>query len=559
MNELYRKLQDEATLRKSAMSGELADMTALAALYHGELPDEYQMYFPKGTPKHVVNYIRLAWDDLAQSIARQPDVQVDAMNSSSLALRKSQKLEHIVRGYYQNARPSDGIFLFQNAWNLVGLGRFVAVVVPDTKSNAPRLEPRDPRFALPGAKRRIGHIIDELEDIIFEHKVKRTEAVRQGLAAGRDADGTLLTSDVDIYEYIDDKRWAMVGPDGVKSSEHGLGMVPVVYAQTFAPNSGGISQFSEQISLMVAVSRIITQKIAYLDRMVYPVTWVKGAEGEIAIGPGVINKLSLEGEIGQLTPPAQLQVDRDLANLERYQRILNRNPEVRQGEVDGKGAYVGSKTLETLNDSVDNSVARFWDVMQSAYQKLAACAMAMDEVMFDGEKTISLVADGQREVVTYVPSEDIGGRREVRIAYGFGRGGGYQAFLETVQGFQAELLPKRRAVEAMPGGQDANRILRELELDKIDEVAFAGFLAAAQNNQLDMALWAKYRKEMENKGIAWHEAFAKYEEAFKKQAAEAAEQPIPETALTTAPPAPPGAEAMSEPLPGAPSPALLGV
>jgi len=555
MSKLYAQLRDTAEIRKAAMGNELEDMEKLAQVYEGELPPEYAEFFPKNTPRHEVNFIGLAWDDLAQTVARAPEVQVDPVNLSKGSIRKAAKLEKIVTSYFQSARPFDSAFLFQNAWNLVGLGKFVAIAVPDGTNNAPRLEARDPRNCFPGAKRRVGTYIDELSDLIFETRLRRAEAVALGLARGNDKDGEPLASDVTIYEYIDDKVWAQVGPDGQKVVQHGLGMIPGTYKSTFGPNKGGKSQFQEQISLMVAVSRIITQKIAYLDRVIYPITWVKGLTGELTLGPNAVATLSEHGEIGQLAPPATLQVDRDLSTLERYQRILNRNPEVRQGEVDGKGAYVGSKTLDTLNDSVDNSVARFWDAMQAGYQELAAIGLEMDEKLYGNvSKPLSVIVKGQRNVETYIPEKDINGRRAVRVAYGFGVGGSYQSFLENVQAWQAELKPKRMAIESMPGGNDAERIMRELDLDKIDNVAMEGFLAQAQGGALDMVLWAKFRTKMEEKGLSWHEAMIEYEEAFASQAQQAQQAPVPETALTQ----PPAAVAPQEALAGVPPSALLG-
>ena len=555
MSKLYAQLRDTAEIRKAAMGNELEDMEKLAQVYEGELPPEYAEFFPKNTPRHEVNFIGLAWDDLAQTVARAPEVQVDPVNLSKGSIRKAAKLEKIVTSYFQSARPFDSAFLFQNAWNLVGLGKFVAIAVPDGTNNAPRLEARDPRNCFPGAKRRVGTYIDELSDLIFETRLRRAEAVALGLARGNDKDGEPLASDVTIYEYIDDKVWAQVGPDGQKVVQHGLGMIPGTYKSTFGPNKGGKSQFQEQISLMVAVSRIITQKIAYLDRVIYPITWVKGLTGELNLGPNAVATLSEHGEIGQLAPPATLQVDRDLSTLERYQRILNRNPEVRQGEVDGKGAYVGSKTLDTLNDSVDNSVARFWDAMQAGYQELAAIGLEMDEKLYGNvSKPLSVIVKGQRNVETYIPEKDINGRRAVRVAYGFGVGGSYQSFLENVQAWQAELKPKRMAIESMPGGNDAERIMRELDLDKIDNVAMEGFLAQAQGGALDMVLWAKFRTKMEEKGLSWHEAMIEYEEAFASQAQQAQQAPVPETALTQ----PPAAVAPQEALAGVPPSALLG-
>ena len=559
MSEFFDTLHSTATIRKASFQNELDEMAEMASIYDGELPAEYDRFFPVGTPRHDVNFIGLAWDDLAQSVARAPEIQVDPIGSSDLNFRKAQKLEKIVAGYFQNARPYDSAFLFQNAWNLVGLGRAVSVVVPDTGNKVPRLEARDPRNCYPGAKRRIGTIIDELSDVIFEHQMPRDEAVRQGLAREKDANGQYLKSDVTVYEYIDDTFWVLASADAIKRSKHSLGYVPVVYMQTFSPNKTGKSQFKSQVSLMVAVSRIITQKIAYLDRIIYPITWVKGLESEITLGPNSVTTLSEHGSIGQLTPPAQLQVDRDLATLERYQRILNRNTEARQGEVNGKGAYVGAKTLETLNDSVDNSVARFWDSIQAGYQKLAAVGLQMDEQMFgEAQKSISVIMKGQRNTESYTAKKDIGGRRDIRVAYGFGVGGSYQAFLENVQAFQAELVPKRRAVESMPGNNDANKVLRELELDKMDAIAFQNYAAMAEQGGIDMGLWGRYRKKMEDKGLSWHEAFAEYEEAFKEQAAQAQQQEMPATAMTQPPPQQ-GPEGGQAPLPGIPPSALMGV
>lgn len=538
--------------RKKESNAFLQEMDKLANLYEGVLPPEYEQYFPQSVPKHVVNYIRLAWDDLAQSVARNPEIQAHPENSTNLALRKSQTLENIALGYIKAARPTDGLFLFQNAWNLVGLGAAVSVVVPCTESRSPRLEPRDPRTALPGAKRKIGPRIVDLNDIIFVHRMSREDAAREGWIAGNEGAG-----EVEVYEYIDAKNWVMAGPDKMVKAEHGLGMVPAVYMQTFSPNKGGISQFAEQVSLMVAVSRIISQKMAYIDRVIYPMLWVKGHEGELKIGPQVINKLSQDGEMGQLSPPVQLQVDRDIATLERFQRILNRNPEVRQGEADGKGAYVGAKTLESLNDAVQNDIGRYWDSIQSGYEKLLAAAFEMDEKLFDEEKTISVITKGQRNVVKYTPSKDIAGRREVSVQYGWGIGNSYQAFVEAVDAYKNGLLPKRYAVEAAPGRTDSNRMLRELELEQMDEIAFTTFVSQAQQGMIDMEAWVKYRTKMAEEGLSWHEAYEEYTAEVRRKEQAAAEQPLPGQALPQEAGGLP--VAAQEQLPGLPAPAMLGV
>lgn len=253
--------------------------------------------------------------------------------------------------------------------------------------------------------------------------------------------------------------------------------------------------------------------------------------------------------MGSIAPPAQLQVDRDLATIERFSRILNRNPEVRQGEVDGKGAYVGAKTLESLNDSVDTVVSRYWDTMGHGIQELIAAAMKMDEKFWPNEeKSVYGIVKGSRFRDKYVPKKDINGRYFVRIEYGFGRGG-YEGFLETVQAYQAGLSPKRAAIEQMPGISDVDAVLRTLEIEKMDEAGQVAFLTAASQGQLDTVIWAQLRKEMEMKGMPLHEAILKYEAELQAQASQAA-QSQDVTGMTAEAPMQEGGPAEAPPPPG---------
>jgi hypothetical protein len=519
-------------------TGEIAE---LAEIYEGEIPAEFRQYFPRSSPIHNVNTIRLAWDDLAGSVGRIPEFVSDPMDQTSTEQKRNAKLERIAQSYLRESYPSGKKFMFSMAWWLVGTGHAVAVLVPDDKEKRPRYEVRDPRHCYPSAKRKVGNDLVELKDIIFESELQYSEAHSQGLAPpmpkkwdrGR---GSAPGGLVKVFEYIDDKEWIVVSEFGmVKRTEHGMGEVPAIYATTFAPNKSGLSQFKDQITLMVAMSRIISQKIAFVDKLIYPVIWVKGHEELIKIGPNMVNKLSPQGAMGQISPPNTLQVDKDLATIERFSRKLNRNPEVRQGEVDGKGAYVGSKTLDTLNDSIDNVVARYWDDLQPKFQRLTAMAFKMDELYWpDVEKSVYGMSNGTRWFDRYVPAEDIDGRHYIRVEYGFG-GGGYEDFLVTVQSNQAGLATKRQAIERMPGVFDVDAVLRGLELEAMDAAGQAAFMAAAQAGELDQLVWAKLRKQMEKKGLPLHDAILKYQKAIQEAAA-AASQPDAGVSPMTAPP-----------------------
>jgi hypothetical protein len=534
----------------------------LASVYEGQLPAEFDKYFPQETPKHVVNLVRLAWDDLATSIGRLPEMRGEPLNQSNAEQKRVSKQEYVASSYLFHSEPNGKILMWQLAWWLLA-SRAVLLVVPDKVNKRPKITIRDPRTCYPGVKGMAAGQITELSDIMFKYELPAATMERMGLKAGTHQDqwgNTVQNEKGTVIEYIDDQNWIVASDGGtVIREEHGLGMVPGWVFQTFAPNKqSGIGQFDDQITFMVAISQLISMKLAHAERLVYPVTWVRGHEGTVKIGPHVLNKLGPTGDMGQLTPPTTMQVDRDISILESFSRVLNRNPEVRQGEVDSKGAYVSAKTLEQLSEAIDTVVGRHWDIISVGLQKIIEACFRMDQKMWGSvEKDLRLNVKGKNIVDTYVPNDDINGRWHINVDYGFGIGG-YQGFLQNVQAMDAKLLPKKRVIEEMPGVTDVDATLRAIELESMDEAGQAMFQQLAATGQLDMALWAKFRKEMAEKGTPLHEIIIKYEEELREQAQQAMEQGGAEAMTTPAPPAPEEAPAG----PGAPPPIppeLLGV
>jgi len=551
--ETYRELEKTVFDRKD--SAIIEEMDVLANIYEGVLPADMEKFFPKNTPKQIVNLTRLAWDDLATQIGRLPDLRADTVNNTDKEEATVALLERVGHNYLRNAEPSGKLLMWQLAWWLIGVGRAVVVVTPDTDKKMPVMGIRDPRTAFPGARRTVGNMIVELEDIIFEYDVNVGEMEAAGLKTkgvaefGQQKKGR-------VYEFIDDTYWIIASDGGtVIKTKHNMGVVPAWVYQTFAPNKeAGLSQFQDQITFMVAISRFMSQKLAMGDRLINPIIWTKGLEGEIEVGPQTIMKLGPQGEIGQLDPPTMLQVDRDIELLGRFARVLNRNPEVRQGEIAARGQYTSAKTLEQLSEAIDTVIGRIWDIVSVGTQNMLKACYTMDEKMWGGvKKPTSGIIKGQSFSEMYVPNKDIAGRNLINVDYGFGLGG-YQGFLQQVQAKEAGLNSKKRAVEQMPGISDVNDLLREIELEQMDESMLTAFRAQAEQGQLDVLIWSKLRNEMARKGKPLAEIIPQYEEELRAQAQQAVEQGGAE-ALTT----PPTAEAPPAPpqLPGVPPSALI--
>jgi hypothetical protein len=556
-SELYKLLDDAVSQRE--WETERKDLEEMCSLYEGELPARYRKFFPKNSPEMLVQVISLAHDDLATQAGRLPDLRGEPRNMTQKELKAVGLLEKIGFCYLRNSAPTGKKFMKQLAWWLQ-LGRAVAIVTPDFENAMPRFELRDPRTCYPGVAEMVNNTIVKLSDVIFKYELDIEEARMRELcppanpnAFGREED---TSQKIKVIEYIDSEKWCIVSEKGMShEAYHGLGMVPAQIFQSFTPNKkAGHNRFRDQVTLMVAISRLISAKMAFADRLIHPILWARGHEGALEIGPYTINKLGPQGELGQISPPTMLQVDQDIQLLNQFSRILNRNPEVRQGEIAAKGTYTSAKTLEQLADAIDTVVGADWDEIGPGMEYLFSCAFAMDVTLWPNvEKTISGDLNGKRFLDSYVPATDIGDRRNIRVDYGFGVGG-YQGFLMHLQAKDAGVMSRRRAMEAMPGISDVAEEERLMEVETLDEAAKQTLLAQAANGVMDLRMLALIKKEVAEKGTPILEAVEKLQEQMVQQAI--ASQGTEQAAMT----APlPEEQPPEEELPGIPRAVLAGV
>ena len=534
----YKLLKDQVERRRDA--AHIAETDMMCNLYEGELPPEYNKHFPKTAPKHVVQLVRDAWDDLAAQVGKLPDLRVDALKETDIEQKLVEKLERIGYLYFNHAEPSGRLLMRQLAWWLVGTGRACVYIRPDEDGQKPVLTIRDHRNVFPNM-RIVGNIPVEIYDVIFQYSIPRLEAIELELAPplGEEAGGPFGgdAMETEVLEFIDNNQHVVVSEHGMSSrTVHGLGVTPAWVFQNFNPNKAiGISLFKNQVSLMVAVSMLISLKLAAADRIVNPIYWARGWQGSVQLGPSILNKLGPQGEIGKIDPPRLDQTDRDIAQLTQFSNILNKHPEVRQGQVDGKGAYVSAKSLETLASALDTVVGDYWDGIAIGMKHLMGACYRMDEVQWgDVQKRISLNIKGYEVRDTYIPNKDIKGRYDIGINYGFGIGG-YQGFLQNLQANQSKMKSRKSAMMEMPGVTDVPKEVRQMQLEDLDDAQMALLQSQAVGGVLDGVQLAKIRKEVADKGVTLGEAILKMEEQLQEQAQAAAESEG-ETASLTAPP-----------------------
>ena len=533
----YKLLKDQVERRRDA--AHIAETDMMCNLYEGELPPEYNKHFPKTAPKHVVQLVRDAWDDLAAQVGKLPDLRVDALKETDIEQKLVEKLERIGYKYFKDAEPSGRLLMRQLAWWLVGTGRACVYIRPDEEGQKPVLTIQDHRNVFPNM-RIVGNIPVEIYDIIFQYSIPRLEAIEMGLAETLPNSGSAFGGDameVEILEFIDNDQHVIVSETGQGTrTVHGLGVTPAWVFQNFNPNKAvGISLFKNQVSLMVAVSMLISLKLAAADRIVNPIYWARGWQGSVELGPSILNKLGPQGEIGKIDPPRLDQTDRDIAQLTQFSNILNKHPEVRQGQVDGKGAYVSAKSLETLASALDTVVGDYWDGIAIGMKHLIGACYSMDEHKWPNiEKRISLNVKGTPVRDAYTPKKDIKGRYDIGINYGFGIGG-YQGFLQNLQANQSRMKSRKSAMMEMPGVTDVPKEVRQMQLEDLDDAQMALLQSQAAGGTLDGVQLAKIRKQVAEKGVTLGEAILDMEEQLQEQA-QAAQDSEGDTQSLTAPP-----------------------
>ena len=555
--EMYDILSQTAQKRQNNQIKE--QLTMMANLYKGRLPAQYDKFFPKQSLRTNIQLVKNAWNDIATSVGRWPDLRSDALDETVREEKAAGLHERIANNYLRIAEPTGKQFMWQLAWGLVGGGRSVALVRPDSEKKSPIFTLRDARTAMP-SMRTVNGVPVEIYDILFSYEIPEETAVKMGLAtkgagsseAGRPVTGTSgkQGKQIKVFEFIDDQQWITVSEQGLSLREqHGLGVCPAWVFQSFNPDEdeGGLSMFTDQVTMMVAASMLVSMKIAAADKAVNPIYYAKGHVGTIKLGPNVLNKLSSQGEMGMLSPPQLPQVDRDIEQLVQFSNILNKNPEVRQGQVQSKGTYTSAKTLEQLAEAIDTTVGVYWDIMSVGGQHLMEVAYKMDEKKWPNlAKRITTNAKGKTLRDEYTPSKDIDGRYHINFDYGFGVGG-YQGFLQNLQANQAKIKSRKGAMESMPGISDVDQELRQIQIEDLDDAQMANIQSQAAQGAMDMVFMARLR-EMVAKGKTIQEAVVKLTEEAQAQAAAAVESgatapvtnPGPEDQPQQAEAAPPG-------------------
>lgn len=460
----------------------------LLTAYHGN----YQLLWPgefrRGESPKVANWIRLGWKRYAQMVGKVPSSHVRASKIRRISQSKADKIEKVLAHYDEASNMH--MVMKQYAWNLVGLGAGVIGVVPDATLRGPRYVYKDPRtvFPAPGvgsaSSTPSGYsmlskptmnvasmpwvIFDEVQTVstlvdTYPDLLERIEAIAD---VKEDP-----FAPISVITYMDKNWWSViVNGKMLTSVEHGMGFVPFKYTTMSVPNQlGGESMFEQNIGLVLAYMRLLNQKLAYNENIVWPWLMVRGVHN---MNPATrtIEIMDRDGTADFLSPPGEIQAERDLEVLDRLIRILNQDTESLRGEA--PGSTVTGLGLGELNRTVTSAVQDFWDNMKPDVEFIRTAALIMDEELYGSvEKPMTGRSKGEMFEEMYIPREVIKGHHTVSVDFGIGVGG-FEGFVELMQFAAQGYIDEQEVMEQAPWIKSVSDTKRKVLLDRIESVVF---------------------------------------------------------------------------------------
>lgn len=457
----------------------------LLKAYHGNYQELWPGEFRRGEVPKIANWIKLAWDRFSVMVGKVPSHHVPPSKLRRISQTKADKIEKILSHY--DYASGAGKLAKRYAWWLVGTGSGVIGVMPDGVLGGPRIVVKDPRTVLasPGAgsspltSGSYGYqshpmmSAASLNSLIINETVTGAYLMdsypdEKGALAGM-LKGSNINTPQELVTFMDKDQWVvLVNQKRLTEVEHGLGFVPFRFTTMEVPDQlGGQSYFEQNIGLVLAYIKTLNQKLTVNKNLTWPWLVVKGMN-EIDHQARVIEILERDGMAQFLSPPAEMQAERDLDMLDRLIRVLNHDTETMQGEAPGS-VVTGSGARE-LNRDVRNLVLDFWEVMAPDWEFVKSAGLALDEEVW-GAKTKQMYGrkGGEEFEEEYSPTKDIKGHRHVLVDFGIGVGG-MEGFVELMQTAAQGYADEQMVMENLPWIKSVSDTRKRVLLDKIEKV-----------------------------------------------------------------------------------------
>ena len=503
-------LEAIANARQTYYGADVNAMDVMVSVYEGGIPEELADMFHEEMHVHLINMIRLAWDDLAWLAGKEFPLYVDPERQDATSKARAERIEKW--GYSINAagRQAGGITMKSLMkvlmWWLVGCANAVAMVLPDFEHQSPFFSFRDPRTHLPPigwtpwnetkAEDALFVYQKPLSQLLIEYPDKKDElraSITRTINLGLQGDSRTSHDEGDTWlrvaEYYHEDVWRVATidekPVDLVASEKGdkghPGVQPVVSMGLYSASRAlGRSIFADQVSVQAAMARMFSQKLDFYDRTLYPLIFTTPLMGKtLKIGPYAVNQFDMTmgttPKADAIGPTNAIDADQTMQFAVGMSRMLNRNPEQMQGAGDADSAKAISELRKGITDTIREGI---WPSAVETLPTLYKAAAQMDINLWGRTTKESTGRRNNGEfALKYRPRTLLKGREnKIIVEPGVGLAG-FQGTQELLMLLGAEAISEDSVLEQGEWVRDAQQEKRRIQGMRMEKLLWADLQA----------------------------------------------------------------------------------
>jgi len=440
-----------------------------------------------GSP--IANFIDIVAHDMAEGISPLPSLACAAGKMKSDAdLKRADTKNRIGDEYWRWSRLQ--LQMIKGSDRYVSYGFLPFFVAPDIEGKCPYIFVEDPRKAYYELdrygrtkvysyqwKKSIDDLCAMFPEYASDIRTDPKRATRRGSANSDD-------SELELIRWVDEKSVILMLPDRdglvLDSYDHMMPRAPVWIAERPGEDDSPRGQFDDVIWVQVARSIMATLALEAASIAVQAPIAVPSDMDQLAIGPHAIMQADDAQAIHKVNLDLPTQIFAENASLDNELRVGSRYPEARSGGVNA--SVITGKGVEALLGTFDSQIKGAQEVFREALQNVTSYCFQMDEVWWpDESKTLSGTISGTSYETTYIPAEDIAGKYNCRVNYGFLTGmQPSQAYVTILQLEGAGLIARGTAQDNLPFQLDQIQEDKKINVQGFREALKQGLFAMVQ-------------------------------------------------------------------------------
>lgn len=456
-------------------------MSQIQAVRKGDMASIFPDLFPEGMPfAMVANFIDVAARDLAEVLAPLPSFNCAAVKTTDAKARKfADKRSMIANNYVANSRLQSQMYWGADWYFSYG---FLPIhVEPDFDGNIPFIRVEDPMGSYPEFDR-FGRCV------AYAKRYKKTsnELAHEfpefaDRILGRFGENT--GNEVELIKYMDKDQTVLYLPNNnnlvLSRVNNPLGKMTVRIARRPGIDDESRGQFDDVIYVQMARARFANLAMEAAEKSIQAPLVVPSDVLDLPMGPDAVIRTTQPQGVGRVRLDVPAAAFQEQSALQSELRLGARYPEGRTGNIDA--SIITGQGVQALLGAFDSQIKAGQTILAEVIEDVIKLCFKMDEILFDGEKSVRGVAQGTPYELKYTPSKDIKGDTSVEVRYGLMAGlDPSRALIFSLQALGADLVSKDFIRRELPWSVNVSLEEQRIEIEKMRDNLTAAITASAQ-------------------------------------------------------------------------------